>query len=102
MTRAWQRRRSGACDSWTDGWCGTECTGSIPVIRRPAMTLRFAVIGIDHRHVFELTQHLIDAGMESAGWWPVTTNSHVLAGYRKRFAHLPEVADREQMLEDRS
>ena len=66
------------------------------------MTLRFAVIGIDHRHVYELTQHLIDAGMECAGWWPVTTNSHVLARFRKRFAHLPEVADRERMLEDPS
>ena len=66
------------------------------------MSPRFAVIGIDHRHVYELTQHLIDAGMECAGWWPETTNSHVLAGFRKRFAHLPEVVDRERMLEDRS
>ena len=32
----------------------------------------------------------------------MTTNSHVLARFRKRFAHLPEVADRERMLEDRS
>jgi predicted dehydrogenase len=66
------------------------------------MTPRFAVIGIDHRHVYELAQHLIDAGMECAGWWPVTTNPHVLAGFRKRFAQLPEVSDRERMLEDRS
>ena len=39
------------------------------------MTLRFAVIGIDHRHVYELTQYLIDAGLDCAGWWNVTTRS---------------------------
>ncbi len=64
------------------------------------MTLRFAVIGLDHRHVYELTQYLIDAGMECAGWWPVTTNPHVLAGFRKRFPHLPEVAERERLMDD--
>ncbi len=64
------------------------------------MTLRFAVIGIDHRHVYELTQHLMDAGMDCAGWWPVTTNPHVLAGFRKRFPHLPEVAERDRLLDN--
>lgn len=64
------------------------------------MTLRFAVIGIDHRHVYELTQHLIDAGMACAGWWNVTTNPHVLEGFRKRFPHLPEVAEQARLLDD--
>jgi predicted dehydrogenase len=64
------------------------------------MTQRFAVIGIDHRHVYDVTQHLIDAGMACAGWWPVTTNPHVLAGFRKRFPHLPEVAERDRLLDD--
>jgi len=64
------------------------------------MTQRFAVIGLDHRHVYELTQHLIDAGMDCAGWWPVTTNPHVLEGFRKRFPHLPEVAERERLMDD--
>jgi predicted dehydrogenase len=64
------------------------------------MTLRFAVIGLDHRHVYELTQYLMDAGMECAGWWPVTTNPHVLAGFRKRFPHLPEMAERERLMDD--
>ncbi len=66
------------------------------------MTQRFAVIGLDHRHLYELTQHLIDAGMECAGWWPVTTNPHVLEGFRKRFPHLPEVAERERLMDDRT
>ncbi len=64
------------------------------------MTLRFAVIGIDHRHVYELTQHLIDAGLACAGWWNVTTNPHVLEGFRKRFPHLPEVAERDRLMDD--
>jgi predicted dehydrogenase len=66
------------------------------------MTMRFALIGLDHRHVYELTQYLMDAGMECAGWWPVTTNPHVLAGFRKRFPDLPEVAERDRLLDDPS
>lgn len=66
------------------------------------MTQRFAVIGLDHRHVYELTQHLIDAGMDCAGWWNVTTNPHVLEGFRKRFPHLPEVAERARLMDDPS
>ena len=66
------------------------------------MTQRFAVIGIDHRHVYELTQHLIDAGLDCAGWWNVTTNPHVLEGFRKRFPHLPEMAERDRLLDDTS
>jgi predicted dehydrogenase len=38
--------------------------------------------------------------MDCAGWWPVTTNPHVLAGFRKRFPLLPEVADRDRLLDD--
>ncbi len=66
------------------------------------MTQRFAVIGLDHRHVYELTQYLIDAGMACAGWWNVTTNLHVLEGFRKRFPHLPEVAERDRLMDDPS
>ena len=64
------------------------------------MALRFGVIGLDHRHIYELTQYLIDAGMECAGYWPVTSDQGVLEGYRKRFPHLPEVAEKARLLED--
>lgn len=66
------------------------------------MTQRFALIGLDHRHVYELTQHLIDAGMECAGYWPQTTNALVLEGFHKRFPHLVAVAERERLLDDPS
>jgi predicted dehydrogenase len=63
---------------------------------------RFGVIGIDHRHIYELTQYLIDAGMECAGYWAETTNPRVLEGMRKRFPHLPAIAEKARLLEDRS
>lgn len=64
------------------------------------MTQRFAVIGIDHRHIYDVTQHLLDAGMQCAGWWNVTSNPHVLEGFRKRHPHLNEVAERDRLLDD--
>lgn len=66
------------------------------------MTQRFALIGLDHRHVYELTAHLIEAGMHCAGYWPVTTNPHVLEGFRKRFPDIPAVADRARLMDDPS
>jgi predicted dehydrogenase len=66
------------------------------------MSLRFGVIGLDHRHIYELTQYLLDAGMECAGYWPETTNPRVLEGMRKRFPHLPAVAEKARLLDDRS
>ncbi len=62
---------------------------------------RFAVIGLDHRHVYEMTGELIAAGMDCAGFWPETTDPRVLEGFRKRFPGLPEVADQRSLLEDR-
>ena len=64
------------------------------------MQPRFAVIGLDHRHVYELTQYLIEAGMECAGYWPVTSDAGVLEGFRKRFPTLTEVADKQLLLDD--
>ena len=64
------------------------------------MQLRFAVIGLEHRHAYDLAAYLLEAGMECAGYWPQTTDAHVLAGFRKRFPDLPEVADKERLLDD--
>ena len=64
------------------------------------MPQRFAVIGLDHRHVYELTQYLIEAGMECAGYWPITTDDGVLAGFRKRFPAIPAVDDQVRLLDD--
>jgi predicted dehydrogenase len=66
------------------------------------MPQRFAVIGLDHRHAYDLAAYLIEAGMECAGYWPVTTDQGVLDGFRRRFPDLPEVAERERLLDDPS
>ena len=62
---------------------------------------RFAAIGLDHRHVYDLTAGLLAAGATCVGHDPETTDARVLAGFRKRFPHVPAVP-RERLLEDPS
>ncbi|HVY16200.1 MAG TPA: Gfo/Idh/MocA family oxidoreductase [Rhodopila sp.] len=62
---------------------------------------RFAAIGLDHRHVYDLTAGLLAAGAVCAGHDPVTTDPRVLAGFRKRFPDVPAV-DRDALLGDPS
>src|SRR5260370_21241310 len=60
---------------------------------------RFAAIGRDHRHIYDLVQGLRDAGQVCAGYWPETTDPRVLAGFRKRFPDVP-AADKWALLDD--
>ncbi len=60
---------------------------------------RFAAIGLDHRHVYDLTAGLLAAGAVCAGYDPETSDERVLAGFRKRFPDVPAVA-RQQLLDD--
>lgn len=62
---------------------------------------RFAAIGLDHRHVYDLTAGLIDAGAICAGHDPETSDPRVLAGFRKRFPDVPAI-NRERLLDDPS
>ena len=62
---------------------------------------RFAAIGLDHRHVYDMTEGLLKAGADCAGYNSDTTDPRVLAGFRKRFPHVPEVA-RDRLLDDAS
>lgn len=65
------------------------------------MTIRFAAIGLDHRHIYDLTAQLRAAGAECAGHCPETSDPRVLAGFRERFPDVPAV-DRAQLMEDPS
>src|SRR5579872_1700116 len=65
------------------------------------MMARFAAIGLDHRHVYDMTEGLLKAGAECVGYDADTTDPRVLAGFRKRFPHVPEVA-RARLMDDRS
>lgn len=60
---------------------------------------RFAAIGLDHRHIYEMVEGLLAAGQDCVGYCPETTDSRVLAGFRKRFPRVPAV-DRGRLLDD--
>jgi predicted dehydrogenase len=62
---------------------------------------RFAAIGLDHRHVYDLTAGLLAAGAECVGHDPETTDPRVLAGFRKHFPHVPAI-ERLRLLNDPS
>lgn len=61
--------------------------------------LRFAAIGLDHRHIYHMVAELIAAGADCVGYCPQTSDPRVLAGFRERFPELPAI-DRERLLED--
>lgn len=61
--------------------------------------MRFAVLGIDHRHAYGMTENLLAAGATCAGWWTEGTPG-TLAGFVKRFPDLPRAATRAALLDD--
>ena len=63
------------------------------------MTLRFAAIGLDHRHIFGMAGNMIDAGAEFVGWW-TDGNPATLDGFDKRFPGVPRADDYRRLLDD--
>ena len=63
------------------------------------MSLRFAAIGLDHRHIYEQVGRLLELGCECAGYW-TEGDPQPLAGFARRFPQIPRVADRRRLLED--
>jgi len=63
--------------------------------------LRFAAIGIDHRHIFGMAANMIEAGAEFAGWW---TQGHpnTEEGFVERFPDVPRAASANALLDDPS
>jgi len=61
--------------------------------------LRFAVIGIDHRHAFGMAQNMIDAGASFAGWYTHGT-PETLTGFQKRFPGVPRAKSADALLND--
>lgn len=64
--------------------------------------MRFAVIGIDHRHIYHMIGGLIEAGAECAGFVSQTTDGKILEGIRERFPALTSVPDGRLFLDDPS
>jgi predicted dehydrogenase len=61
--------------------------------------MRFAAIGLDHRHIYHMVDELLKAGATCAGYCPETSDPRVLAGFRERFPDLPAM-DRRALLDD--
>ncbi|MCU4178802.1 Gfo/Idh/MocA family protein [Bosea sp. BH3] len=52
--------------------------------------MKFAVIGLDHRHIYHMVGGLLEAGAHCAGFDPATSDERVLTGFRERFPDLTE------------
>jgi predicted dehydrogenase len=63
--------------------------------------IRFAAIGPDHRHMYEMTGRLLELGGECVGYW-TEGEPQPLAGFVKRYPHVPRIADKRRLLEDSS
>jgi len=63
--------------------------------------IRFAALGIDHRHIFGQAGHMIDTGAEFVSWWSEGT-PQTLDGFVRRFPDITRVMERNQLLEDPS
>lgn len=63
--------------------------------------IRFAALGLDHRHIYGMTDGMIKAGCEFAGYW-TDGEPQPLEGFAKRFPDAPRVDDLNQILEDTS
>lgn len=63
--------------------------------------LKFAAVGLDHRHIYDQVQSLLDVGAECVGYWTQAAPK-TLEGFVKRFPHVPRVEDRRALLDDAS
>ncbi len=59
--------------------------------------LKFAAIGIDHRHIFGQSENMMNVGAEFVGWWTEGT-PETLDSFVKRFPDIPRAATREELL----
>ena len=65
----------------------------------PLRPIKFAAIGLDHRHIYEMVGRLIEHGAECVGWW-TQGEPQPLAGFLKRYPDIPRVDDKRRLLED--
>ena len=61
--------------------------------------LRMGVLGIDHRHIYTMTQHMQDAGCTLAGWWTKEI-PNTIEGFQKRFPYAPRCATPDDLIDD--
>ncbi|MET0743264.1 MAG: Gfo/Idh/MocA family oxidoreductase [Microvirga sp.] len=61
--------------------------------------MRFCAIGLDHRHIYNMVDGLLEAGATCAGYDPATSDPRVLEGFKERFPTLQAV-DGQRLLDD--
>ncbi len=66
-----------------------------------AKSLKFAAVGIDHRHIFGQIQNMLDVGAEFAGWW-TDGEPETLDGFVKRFGDAHRFSSVDEVLGDES
>lgn len=64
-------------------------------------TLRFAALGLDHRHIYGQAGHMQSVGAEFVSWW-TEGNPNTLDGFDRRFPGVPRVDTVQAILEDQS
>src|SRR4051794_7306207 len=62
-------------------------------------SFKFAAIGLDHRHMYEMAGRLLALGCECVGYW-TEGEPQPLAGFIERYPHVPRVTDKRRLLED--
>ncbi len=63
------------------------------------MSVRFAAVGLDHRHIFGMSEGLIAAGAVLAGYWTEGT-PQPLEGFQRRFPDAARRTDLDAILDD--
>lgn len=63
--------------------------------------VKFAALGLDHRHIFGMSQGLIEHGAQFSKFWTHET-PHTLEGFQKRFPGVPRSMELNDILEDAS
>ena len=61
------------------------------------MSLTCVALGLDHRHIYGMTENMRKIGMDCVGYW-TQGDPETLAGYVKRFPDIPRLARLEDAL----
>lgn len=62
------------------------------------MTLTCVAIGLDHRHIYGMTENMIEAGVACLGYWTDGT-PETLPGFQSRFPDLPRFATLDEAMQ---
>ena len=61
--------------------------------------IKFAAIGLDHRHIYDQVGRLIDLGAQCVGYW-TEGSPETLAGFKKRFPQIQQENDAAALFDD--